>query len=112
MDLKNYYQRIREFEASLPGESVVVVSRATPDGGCAGRFTEVPRTVAARMLADGIAEIAAEADAARFAEETLTNHAEEERRRAAARIQVNLITEGQARALSAGPAPRVKRERS
>ena len=125
MDLKNYYQRIRELEASLPGESVVVVSRATPDGGRAGCFTEVPRAVAARMVADGIADIAGEANAARFAAETLTRHAEEERRRAAAHIQVNLITEEQARALSgpsrlppfganaaAGPAPRAKRERS
>ena len=112
MDLKAYYHRIREIEASIPGESVVVTSRATPDGGRAGCFTEVPRQVAARMVADGIAEIAAETDATRFAEETQKRKAEEERRRAAARIQVNLITEEQARALATKPASRAKGERS
>lgn len=112
MDLKAYYQTVRRIAASIAGDSVVVVSKATPDGGRAGRFTEVPCELAARMVADGIAEIAPEEDAARFAEQTKERQAEEERRRAAARIQVNVISEGQARALSAGPAPRSRRERS
>ncbi len=110
MDLKAYYQRIREIAAAIPGESVVVVSRATPDGGRAGHFTEVPRDVAARMVADGIADLAGEADAARFAEETQIRQREEEHRRAAARIQVNLITEEQARTLASRPTSRAKRE--
>ena len=112
MDLKAYYKRIREIAAAIPGEYAVVVSRATPDGGRAGHFTEVPREVAARMVADGIAELASENEVSRFVEEAQMRQAEEERRRAAARIQVNLITEEQARALATRPTSRVKRERS
>ena len=98
MDLRTYYQRIRAMAASLP-DPVVVASLATPDGGRAGRLTEVPRDVAARLIADGAAEIAGEAQVAEFLEETRQRLTEEETRRAAARIQVNVITEGQARAL-------------
>ncbi len=99
MDLKKHYHRIREISASLPDDSIVLVSRATPDGGRPGCYVETTREVAARMIADGTAELASEADAARFREEARQQQAEEERRRAAARIQVSVITEEQARKL-------------
>jgi hypothetical protein len=44
----------------------VVTSRATPDGGRAGVKTELPRTVAARLIADGKADLADPAEAAQF----------------------------------------------
>ena len=111
MDLKTYYQRIREVSATLANESVVLVSRATPGGGRADRFTEVPREVAARMLVEGVADLATEAQATQFTQQTKTLQAEEESRRAAARIQVNVISEKQARALSSKP-PKPRNERS
>lgn len=111
MDLKTYYQRIREVAATIASESVVLVSRATPGGGRAGCLTEVPREVAARMLVEGVADLATEAEAARFTQETRNLQAEEESRRAAARIQVSVISEKQARALSPKP-PKPRTERS
>ena len=47
MDLKAYYRRIRETEASFEDEFPVVKSLATESGGCAGRLTETTRAVAA-----------------------------------------------------------------
>jgi hypothetical protein len=66
MDLRDYYGKMRKIEAEIPEDSVVVVSRETSDGGRAGVRTDVPRGVAARMIADGKADLADLEDAARF----------------------------------------------
>lgn len=58
MDLRGYYQKLRELEAALQSEYVVVVSKETPDGGRAGTLTEVPRRLAAKLILDGAAELA------------------------------------------------------
>jgi hypothetical protein len=63
MDLKGYYRKLREVEAALPSDYVVVVSKETPDGGRAGTLTEVPRRVAAKLILDGAAELATEEQA-------------------------------------------------
>jgi hypothetical protein len=105
MDLRTYYRNLRELAATLP-DPAVVVSRATPDGGVAGRLTEAPRDVAARLIFHGFAELASDGDAAAFRAELLQRKGEEEARRAAARIQVNVVTEEQVRAL------RPKKDRS
>jgi hypothetical protein len=102
MDMKKYYKKLREIEATLPDE-VVLISKDTPEGGRAGVFTEAPRPVAARLIVEGAAERASEEDAAVFVKETRERHTEELRRRAAASIQVSVITEDQARALSTTP---------
>lgn len=66
MDLRVYYQKLRELEATLPSDYVVVVSKETPDGGCAGTFTEVSRRLAAKLILDGAAELATEEQARRW----------------------------------------------
>ena len=100
MDLKAYYKKLRETEAALPAEVILV---------CAGQFTEAPRAIAARMIVEGSAELASDADAAKFCEQVHEQYIEEQRRRAAASIQVSVITEEQARAIAR---PKIKPERS
>src|SRR5947207_6351446 len=104
MDLKTYYRKLRDLEATLPDE-VVVISKETPEGGRAGHITEAPRHVAARLIVEGAAEQASAADAEQFREQVRENQVEERRRRAAASIQVNVITEDQARALVSKSSP-------
>ena len=58
MDLRAYYRKIREAEAVIGEEFPVVRSLATEEGGKDGHLTEVPRATAARMLTDGIVELA------------------------------------------------------
>jgi hypothetical protein len=58
MDLKSYYRKIRETEQSIVEEYPIVVSRESTDGGKAGALTEVSRTLAARLIVDGSAELA------------------------------------------------------
>ncbi len=59
MDVKAYYQKIREVENQLPAGDVVIVSLDTPDGGRAGRAMEAGRRLAAKMIVDGRARVAA-----------------------------------------------------
>ena len=51
MNLKAYYQKLRQTEASLTNPDVVLISLATPNGGRAGVPTEVPRDIAAKCRA-------------------------------------------------------------
>jgi hypothetical protein len=66
MDLLAYYEKIRKIEALIEAAFVVVTSRATPDGGRAGVKTELPRAVAARLIADGKADLANPEETAQF----------------------------------------------
>jgi hypothetical protein len=66
MDLLAYYEKIRKIEAVIGTVFAVVTSHATPDGGRAGVKTELPRAVAARLIADGKADLANPEEAAQF----------------------------------------------
>lgn len=66
MDLKAYYQKIREQESKIGDAFPVVVSAATQDGGKAGVQTEVPKAVAAKMIVDGVAKLTSAEDAKAF----------------------------------------------
>ena len=71
MDLRAYYRRIRGIEAEIREDSVVIVSRATGDGGRAGVRNETSRAVAARLVAEEKADLASEEEAASFRAEVL-----------------------------------------
>ncbi len=58
MDMKKFYSRVRELEAAISGRDAVIISEATPDGGRAGVYSEVPRCAAARLVAEGRARLA------------------------------------------------------
>jgi hypothetical protein len=58
MDLKVYYQKLRGTEAGIEEEFPVIVSNETEDGGKKGRYAEVTRANAARMITEGSARLA------------------------------------------------------
>lgn len=74
MDLRVYYRKIRDAEASIHEPFPVLCSLETQDGGKEGVLTEVPRHVAAKQIAEGRARLAT-------AEETKAFHAENRRQR-------------------------------
>jgi hypothetical protein len=102
MDLKVYYQRLREIAASLTNSCEVLVSVATPDGGRAGVATEAPRDIAARMIADGTARLANEAEAQEFREKCQEDCRAAEQAALARRIQVMVLSEPEAKKLGGG----------
>src|SRR3981081_4406978 len=69
MDLKVYYQKIKDLERSFKFAHPVVVSQETPDGGTAGVMTEVSPHIAATMIVDGRAVLATEKEAREFLEQ-------------------------------------------
>jgi hypothetical protein len=58
MDLRGYYQKIREIEAKIAEAFAVIVSLESSDGGKAGTQTEVSRALAAKMIVEGLARLA------------------------------------------------------
>lgn len=102
MDLKIYYRKLREIEQKIAGEFVVVKSLPTPDGGVAGRLTEVARAVAARMILEGAAEAASEEESEAFRRKNIEEQKQEEQRREAAKVQFTVMTDEQLRALQKG----------
>ena len=107
MDLKKYYRRIREIEAALEDEFPVLKSLATEAGGLSGKFTETTKSVAARMVVDGVAEIASAAEADEFRRVAEASRRREEERRRGEQVQFHVLSETDLKAmLKAGPKAR------
>ena len=105
MDLKGYYRKIREAEASLD-EFVVVKSLATENGGLAGRLTEVSRGVGARLIAEALATVASPEEATDYRRQQTEARALEEEKRRAAQVQFQVISDADLRALVRAGRPR------
>ncbi|HEY1337195.1 MAG TPA: hypothetical protein VGF59_06775 [Bryobacteraceae bacterium] len=58
MDLRQYYKKIRDVEATIGETFPVIVSLETAEGGRAGKRTETPKRIAAKMVVDGFARLA------------------------------------------------------
>jgi hypothetical protein len=91
MDLRAYYGKVREAEAAFTEDSPVMISLATSEGGKAGVRTEVPRQIAARLVAEGRARVATAAEAEEFREGHRVARHKHEQQEAAKRIQVMVI---------------------
>lgn len=91
MDLRSYYKKVREAEASLNGDYFVVVSLDTPEGGKAGVRTEVTKPIAARLIAETRARLATDEEAKTFHEAHRVAKAAHEQEQAAKRVQVMVI---------------------
>ena len=92
MDLRVYYQKVRSTEAAIAEAYPIVVSNETPDGGKSGKYTEVTRAIAAKMMIEGTARLAnadeakayrdAQADAKRAFDQAME----------AAKVQLTLVS--------------------
>ena len=69
MDLKLYYQKIRDTESEIPDAFPLVISHQTDDGGKGGRCAEVTRAVAAKMITEGTARLATADEAKAYRED-------------------------------------------
>ena len=99
MDLRMFYQKLKKAEQEITDPHVVVVSEETPDGGKAGQKTEVPRSIAARLLVEGRARLASIEEAAGFRTAADQARQEAEQRSLAQKIQVNVVSEADFKSL-------------
>lgn len=99
MDVKLYYQKLRQVEAGIAEPEVVVVSLETPDGGRAGVRTEVARLTAARMVIEARARLATAEEAAEYHEQVAEARRAAEQAAAANRMQITVISEADLKTL-------------
>ena len=100
MDLRAFYQKIRKIESAISEPEVVIVSRETADGGKRGMRTDVPRSLAARLMAEEKADLATPEEAAQFRAQV-----EVKWRKA---LEAPALTEGEVRALRTALKPQRK----
>src|SRR3954471_6961719 len=93
MDIRVYFQKIRETERNLADPYAVVVSLETPEGGKAGRTTEVSRSSAAQLIVEGKVRLATEEERADFYNEAKEAFAAAEEERMASKIQLTVVSE-------------------
>ena len=91
MDLRSYYRKVREADATLTGEHFVMVSLETSEGGKEGVRTEVPRSIAAKLIAEVRARVATEDETLAFHEAHRAAREVHEQDEAAKRVQVMVI---------------------
>ncbi len=91
MDVRIYYQKIRQKEREIPAEHVVVSSLETPEGGREGSLTEVSREMAARLIVEGRARLADEGEAAEYHATQERGRIEAEEKALAGRLTVNFV---------------------
>ena len=94
MNLRAYYQKIKEIEQTLVEPFVVLASHETQDGGKEGVLTEVPKHLAARMIADDRAHVASEGTSKEFHEKNTEAKRQADQDAAANRMQVTVVPAG------------------
>ncbi len=92
MDLKVYYQRIRETASKIDERFPVVVSHETPEGGKGGILTEVTPEVAARLVVEGHGRLANADEVRRYREQQARALRQAEQEAAATRVQLAVLS--------------------
>jgi len=93
MDVRLYYQKIRELERNFKGTFPVVISQETADGGTAGVKTEVPVHLAARMIVDGRAVLAGEKETKEFVDQKMAAKKAADQLQASKRMNVTVMSD-------------------
>jgi len=107
MDLRLYYQKIRDAEAKIKDEFPLVVSQETADGGKAGTLTEVPRHIAAKLLVEGLAQLASPAQRQAFVNAMTEAKRVADEFAAAAQVHVTVLSSSELEKLKNPKAPAV-----
>ncbi len=95
MNLRAYFQKIRDVEASIAEDIVMVVSLGGDDNGLPGIMTEVTRAAAAKLIVEQKSRLATrdEAEAHQASQEAARKQIAEEM--AAQRLQVTILSGSQ-----------------
>lgn len=106
MDLRAFYQKMREIEETIEGAFAVVVSHQTPDGGKAGVSSEVTRDQAARLVVEQRARLATAAEAKSFYQAQAEAARQTVESQLAERLQLTVISDADLRDLRARIRPK------
>lgn len=93
MDLKQYFRKIRQVEATLLDRFPLVVSLETSDGGKPGLISEISRTEAAKMIVEGRAVLASEEEKEFYRQQQACAKEAAEKAELAKRVQIAIVTD-------------------
>ena len=99
MDMKVYYQKVRDLEDAIGQDSVLTVSLSTPDGGKPGVLTEVSKRIAARAVVEGKARLATPEETAAYRAEDAARRKEWEERALVNQAKFSVISESDLKAI-------------
>lgn len=102
MNLRQFYKKIRDVEASIEDLFPLIASVETSDGGKPGVVAEVPRYQAARQLVEGKARLASEEEKELYRDQCLRDRNAAEEWSRARRLQLDLLLNPEPRST---PAP-------
>jgi hypothetical protein len=105
MDLRMFYQKLRKLEQEIIEPHVVVVSHETSDGGKEGQKAEVSRGSAARLILEGRARLAGAEETAEYRKTIEQALRDAEQREMSSRVQLNVISDTDLRAIKAAARP-------
>jgi hypothetical protein len=105
VDIRIFFQKMREVEASLPTPYVLVVSLDTSDGGKAGTKTEVTREVGAKLIVDGKARLATDEELELYREQERAARTAAEQAMMAGKVQLAVLSDQEIRALRSSLRP-------
>ena len=105
MDLRLFYQKLRKIEQEITDAHVLVVSHETPDGGRAGQKSEVSRANAAKLILEGRARLAGADEVTEYRAAVEQARQEADQRSMAQKIQVNVVSEADFRAIKNASRP-------
>jgi hypothetical protein len=100
MDVRTYYQKIRDTEATIPTPYTVVISLQTDDGGKKGVLVEVPRHLAAKMVVEGSAEVALPAQVTAFQQAQEAAYKAAQDAATAAKLEVTMVSSDELKKLT------------
>jgi hypothetical protein len=103
MDLRLYYQKIRDKESEITEAFPIVVSNETADGGKAGVLTEVTPGIAAKMVVDGAARLATAQEAMAFRAAQVEAKRVADQAAAAATVQFTVVSTTELNKLKSTP---------
>jgi hypothetical protein len=93
MDLKQYFRKIRQIEATLSEIFPLVVSLETPDGGKPGLVSEISRELAAKLIVEGRAVLASEEEKELYREQQVCAREAAEKSEVAKRVQIAIVSD-------------------
>jgi hypothetical protein len=106
MDLRLYYQKIRDLEAKIAEEFPIIVSHETSNGGVPGAHTEVRKSLAAKMIVEGLARLATPAEAQAFRDLQAEAKQAVDQMIAAAKVQVAVVAASELERLRSAAKPK------
>jgi hypothetical protein len=102
MNVKQYFQKVRDTEAEIAEPFPIIISKDTEDGGKAGTYSEVTRAVAARMITENRARLATAEEAKTYRAAQAEARRAAEQAAEASKVQFTVVSVSEMAKLAGG----------